>query len=258
MHISAALLALGLAPPLTGMDDSAAIFKTVPPVLSQGEETNNLFVAPPVPDDLGQPSRRSDAGSRDCVSGATDTVTELTALVPLYQTPTSAMVYSLTTAERPTLWLYVPFAVPLAGRLALQDAADNLLYEGHFTTLDEPGIVGLSLPALAAPWAVGDRYQWFVVLGCTADSISYGVNGWVERTAIAPADQAAIAALPPAAQVDAYGAQGLWHEALTTAATLPSNTQWTALLQGIGLAVIAPTPRLDCCALQPVPSEPAP
>jgi len=211
------------------------------PIIGQTLPDASLFVAPPVPDDLGQPGRRADAGSRGCGSLAADAPTSaVTALVP--QTAETETVFSLTAAPQPTLWLYVPLAGALSGTLAVQDEQGNLIYEGTFTT-PEAGLVGLQWPETLASWEVGDRRRWFVVLGCEENEVSYSLSGWMARGA-APH----LAARPPAEPIADYAAQGLWHDALTQAVESRSPA-WATLLQEVSLDELATVPRLDCCAL---------
>jgi len=214
------------------------------PLIGQTLPNTALFVAPPVPDDLGQPGRRADAGSRGCGSLAADAPTEqVTALVP--QTPSTETVFSLTADSQPTLWLYVPLAGALSGTLAVQDEQGNLLYEGTFTT-PAAGLMGLQWPETLASWEGGDRRRWFVVLGCEANEVTYALSGWLARGA-APD----LAARPPAEPIANYAAQGLWHDALTQAAN-PRSPAWATLLQEVGLGELAAVPRLDCCQLTSV------
>ncbi len=48
-----------------------------------------------------------------------------------------------------------------------------------------------------------------------------------------------------------YAINGIWYEALTAAAELrrtdPNDTNWTALLQAVGLDNFAKEPMVECC-----------
>jgi Domain of Unknown Function (DUF928) len=195
------------------------------------------------------PGRRRGGGRRgECPAASTD----LTALVPatnvVTQTLPETYVGSSTTAERPTLWFYVPYALTadLTAEFILQDAAGQNIYQissADFPASEQtPGIISVSLPATIAPLKVGEVYQWFFKLSCTTEAFAY-VQGGIERIPLNPdlASQLANASLQE--QVNLYLANDLGYDAINLLAQLrrtrPTNTAinsaWIDLLRSLNL-----------------------
>jgi Domain of Unknown Function (DUF928) len=192
--------------------------------------------------------RRGGARRGDCPTASTD----LTALVPatnvVTQTLPETYVGSSTTAERPTLWFYVPYALTadLTAEFILQDAAGQDIYQissADFPTSEQtPGIISVSLPATIAPLKVGEVYQWFFKLSCKTEAFAY-VQGGIERIPLNPdlTNQLAKASLQE--QVKLYLANGLEYDAINLLAKLrrtrPTdaviNSAWIDLLRSLNL-----------------------
>lgn len=253
---------------------------TAEAVANSSRVDSMLFVAPPPPNNLGAPSQRdSGAASRSCTNSVSalpqptdemplSSVEEspdaaiagrLTALVPTYEltdstgSTRSALVFSLTSVERPTLWFHVPFQSPHTATFVLNDQTGNLVYESEVELPESPGIVSLSLPATAPALAAGEPYQWFFKVYCQSPPPLAFVEGWLQREELSPAMAAQLAPITPRERVEFYGANGFWQDALTTAATLHQNgditSGWVELLQAVGLEDLADKP-VVCCQIE--------
>jgi hypothetical protein len=194
------------------------------------------------------PGRRRGGGRRgECPAASTD----LTALVPATNVVTQTLpetYVSSTTAERPTLWFYVPYTLTsdLTAEFILQDAAGQNIYQissADFPASEQtPGIISVSLSAAIAPLKVGEVYQWFFKLSCKTEEFAY-VQGGIERVPLNPglANQLAKSSLQE--QVDLYLANGLEYDAINLLAQLrrtrPTdttvNSAWLDLLRSLNL-----------------------
>lgn len=93
----------------------------------------------------------------------------------------------LTTKERPTFWVYVPYTSDEApsGEFSLQDG-DEDVYRTRFQLTATPGIVSVTLPATAKPLEIGKTYRWYFEINCpntqrTARTAPASVTGIVRR-----------------------------------------------------------------------------
>lgn len=212
----------------TGLSIAAPVLATPQPL---------HYVAPPPPpgSDRGSPTRQIDMGTRSPCGTAPPENRFLTALIPQSQP-------ALTVSERPTFWVYVPYA---AGDIELihfsiqQDGSAILL---GFTPPDRPGILAITLPDRAAPLEIGQTYQWSLSVSCNgAASDAPFVEGSVQRVAIEPALTTALEAASPREQAAIYAENGIWYDALTTLGNLyrtdSNNTElaadWAALLSAL-------------------------
>lgn len=207
---------------------------------------SRVFAAPPVPPGTGAPTGRQGRGSRGC--GATDRQIDassekhLKALVP-------ESVGGFTTAERPTFWFYVPYQPPMTGEFVLRDRDGNLVYKTMVTLPAKPGAIALSLPTSVAPLTLDKLYSWYFKIRCQPNkpnsegSLFSYVEGWIQRTSLNPALSSQLQNATPQQKVTLYARNGIWYEALTIAAELyrnnPKDTNWTELLEDVGLGEIA-------------------
>lgn len=202
-----------------------------------------IFNAPPEPPSTGRPGRRTDAGSRGCgedepsISSAS---TSLLALVPTQETAGSTVVFGKTAAAHPTVWFYVPQGSSLTATFVLQDQEGNSIYESDVALPQTAGVVSVTLPTTVSPLETDSLYHWFFKLYCreTSPPIQF-VDGWIQRESLSPtlAQQLQTATLQQ--QVRLYATNGLWFEALATAAELrqtnAGDSTWAELLRAIGL-----------------------
>ncbi|KYC41093.1 hypothetical protein WA1_23550 [Scytonema hofmannii PCC 7110] len=217
-----------------------------------------IFAAPPPPSDIGEPGKRSEAGSRGCGQDVNESVTSvsqkrLTALAPVYSK--SELVFGTTIAERPSFWFYVPYSSSFAyGEFVLEDEAQNQnIYKVALT--GAPGVISLRLPSKAVPLEIGKKYRWYFNIYCKKDNkIIADVEGYVKREQLNSALKTQLEKATPSQRVALYGTNGIWYEALSTAVQLrrtqPQETSWAALLQTVGLSDVATEPKVECCNLE--------
>jgi Domain of Unknown Function (DUF928) len=223
------------------------------PVYAQSPTGASNFTAPPPPVDIGEPGQRAGAGSRrTCGEQTAQFGKGLTALVPLSQagnstgnsTGNSEVVFGITSIDRPTFWFYTSYQPPFAGTFVLQDQTGAVVYESPVTLPETRGVIRLSLPNTVAALQVDRPYHWFLKIYCQSQSPPDSfVDGWIQRKAISPTLQNQLANATPQEQVTLYANNGIWFEALSTAAELhranPNDLNWAELLRSIGLQGIA-------------------
>ncbi|MGH8000916.1 MAG: DUF928 domain-containing protein [Brasilonema sp.] len=217
-----------------------------------------IFAAPPPPPDIGEPGKRTEAGSRGCGGNTNKSLASvsqkrLTALVPVYSK--SELVYAATIAEHPSFWFYVPYSSSFAyGEFVLEDESQNqTIYKTSLT--ETPGVISLNLPSKAAPLEIGKRYHWYFNIYCQKDKqIIANVEGYVKREQLNSALKTQLEKATPSQRVNLYATNGIWYEALSAASTLrrmnPQETSWAALLQTVGLNDMATEPKVECCKLE--------
>jgi Domain of Unknown Function (DUF928) len=188
----------------------------------------------------------------------------LTALIPLYQTAGSSFLVSTTTAEYPTLWFYLPYAItpdrPAELRRETPDPTDqNYVQQRTVLRLtDAPvGVIGVRLPPTEAPLGVNQSYNWtFVVLCDRQDaSTSQFVSGSIVRLAAQSTLIQQLRQTDPKQRSRLYTQAGFWEDSITTLADLkrrsPNDSQlaaeWINLLKTVDLEAIAAKPIVKCC-----------
>lgn len=241
-------------------------FPTNDPPIGRIGGGGSYFVLPAPP--AGPPPRgriRGGAQRGTCKTEGTD----LTALVPFTQDgPSSSSrltnfnVWGYTTQAQTTLWFYSPYVSntqtqdnPYVMWFELHNETDGTSYQTILKLPSQPGIISVPLSAQTVTLEVGKRYRWFLKVNCLGGNAPpIYVEGVLQRvvpsaqlsqqlnTAQSPLDKAAI-----------YAQNGIWHDALTLLGTLQQNTQqnsqaiaarteWSKLLQAIGLADVANQP----------------
>ncbi|MBE9067932.1 DUF928 domain-containing protein [Leptolyngbya cf. ectocarpi LEGE 11479] len=205
----------------------------------------------------GSPSRRSSGGSRgDCsallvalVPGDTAlAVSEAGCSLPSSSEP------ALTTAAMPVLWFHVPaHTAPTAGEFALLDDTQLALSVQTITLPQEGGIVGIQMDT---ELDIDRTYNWVFSLlvnprkpadnprvAGTLQRVNPGADVLSEINGAESLQQ----------QAEIWLSQGIWHNALTTVATLrqseteQTEQQWQDFLGSAGLEAIADAPLQDCC-----------
>jgi hypothetical protein len=233
----------------------------ISPILAQSSGQTTLqdiqiIFNDPTPPQQGSPSGRQRGGAS---RGPCRQFQSLTALVPA----TKGMVWGQTVSDRPTFWFYIPdpLTTQTPIEFTVQDAADNYIYQTRLTTsVKEPGLIQLSVPATAKPLEVGKPYAWTLSVYCNPDKPSEAVfvKGTVQRVAPNSVLINRLKSAPPLEQVNIYAAEGIWHEALNQLAVLhranPKNPQitssWTSFLQQVDLANLATKPFVSCCTAE--------
>jgi Domain of Unknown Function (DUF928) len=242
---------------------------------SQPSNTTKIrFVQPTLerqPENRGAPRDRRGAGTRgNCLVSNEP----LTALVPLVSiianqkqattdTANTQYVLSLTTAEHPTFWFYVPYLPKNINsvKFVLLDEKNNSLTKEPIpiTLSNIPGVIKVNVPTTEKPLEIGQYYHWYFLIDCNPQSRSedIGVEGLVQR--IVPKDELArrLQKATPRQRVALYAEAGIWQDALTTLGELrirqPQDaslaTDWQNLLKSVGLENISTEAIAPCCTL---------
>jgi Domain of Unknown Function (DUF928) len=219
-----------------------------PLLLSNSTQAGNLDFS-----DVGRPRRRQGGGSRGSCLIANQP--PLTALVP-----TSSTGYTL--AQSPSFWFYQPYRLSEGHSIefVLKDSQDNLVHSQAIEGSDTAtGIINLRLPD-SVMLDTSQSYEWYLLVQCDATNSErfVFVNGAIRRLE-RPELQQRLTALTPIAQINLYGAENIWYDAVDAAATqmqdTPENpdthTTWTQLLDKINLSDLAKEPLVECCTPSP-------
>ena len=218
-----------------------------------------LLFAPPPEEAMPEQSLGAGSRNKDCFNASsrlpvdvdadnTDAETDrpATPLAAVY--PPNQV--GLTTAERPTLWLYN--SIPSIRRilLSVREAASQQFHSQ--TSIDMPpqsAWVGLQIGEDAPPLELGIVYEWAAIAICgdrpTPNDPSF--NGWVRR--IPPLSPDPPPQTSPFSLAQQYAQQGLWYDLVTVMLEpeeSPQDSQsmaesWADLMDYLGLDAIAPS-----------------
>ena len=172
----------------------------------------------------------------------------LTLLVP-------SDVVALTHSERPTLLAYIPNTSGQTVFFSLSDPQGSYYYQTLLSLPASAGVIQIKVPADAPPLAVGQQYQWSLVMACgpTLRPDSPWVSGEIERVALNVSLTQQLAGQTPLQQARLLGREGIWYDTLANLAAArqqqpqdPDTAQsWQQILAGAGLESIATAPILD-------------
>lgn len=201
------------------------------------------LLSPPPPPKQGNTGRRATAGTRgECQSDK-----PLTALVQ--ETP-----FSLTTAEYPTLFVYIPQTDAKLAEFVLADENKGDIYRGKFNIASKVGVFSLSIPAtsISPTLEVGKNYHWYFSLICDAEDRAedLDINGSIQRVNLSADLVTKLEKASMRDRVNIYLQEGIWHDALTTLASLrrdnPKDSalakDWANMLKQVDLNDIAEEP----------------
>jgi Domain of Unknown Function (DUF928) len=188
----------------------------------------------PTGSNRGAPARTTGGASRSTPCTRQPGKIPLTALTPKNN-------ISKTLAANPSIYIYVP---ALTNKTALFRAIDKeteeVVYSDTIALPNRSGILKLTLPETVV--LQPDRtYEWAFFVLCNPEdpTADEGIQGWLERTEIAPEQQAKIEAAQQQllTQAQLYAEFGLWNETLAILAQLRDSnpTEWTELLESVGL-----------------------
>lgn len=249
------LVSLGLTTVQAQPDKSVILVQS--PTSGSSQQLNKplIFNTPLPPDDIGAPGHRTAGGKRGCenIDKQFTNVKKksLTALVPAYDSKSSGLVFGLTTTSNPSFWFYVPYSSKINAEFALQDIRGNIVYQTPVSLSGKPGIVNISLASTAVSLKIGQQYHWYFNIYCQPEQPPISIDGWIQRNSVNSVQKTLLEKATPQQRLTIYASNGYWYDALTTASGLrrndPKNTDWTTLLQAVGLADIAPEPIVDCC-----------
>jgi hypothetical protein len=213
--------------------------KTPPPAPSPTPSPIKLPTPPP----QGNSGRRASAGTRgECQSDK-----PLTALVQ----ETS---FSLTTAEYPTLFVYIPQTDAKSAEFVLADENKGDIYQGKFNIASKSGVFSLTLPvgSILPALEVGKNYHWGFSLICDAEDRArdVNINGSIQRVNLSADLVPKLENASMRDRINIYLKEGIWHDAFTTLASLrrenPNDSslakEWANMLQQVDLKDIAEEP----------------
>lgn len=210
-----------------------------PPQLVSYPKVVSLKFPPTV--QRGAPPRTAGGGTRgpSCIQGGS---TPLTALMPSNNV-------GITVAANPTFFWYVPQTIAQSAKFVVVDDQNKLVYQTNLDLTGTPGIVQKRLPPTTS-LKVGKTYHWSFTLNCNPQNPTTQVEGWVERTALAPDLKTELQQASPLEQAKIYAEAGIWQETLTILASLRHSQpqEWEELIQSVGLdSAIATAPFAHCC-----------
>lgn len=222
---------------------------------AQFENENSIFFRPPTPPPgQGGPPETRGAGSRGPCPEIEPALTALAPLPPAESEVGSA--WGLTTQERPTVLIYVPYAPDFirSGEVSIREGeTGSSIAEASLDLTSTPGIIQVSLPATVS-LEVNQWYEIhvFVDVYCSENTPVQkdAAQIWVMRREMNPTVRTAIEqANTPLQEAIAYADHGFWFDALTATAELrrndSSDRNWETLLRSVGLDAIATQPLVN-------------
>ena len=209
----------------------------------------NLFSSPRDKQARGSVPGRRRGGARR--GSCPNTERALIALVPATEVETETLpetyVGGVTTAEHPTLWFDVPYALTddITAEFVLQDSQGQDVYRttsAEFAAAKQtPGLIDVSVSSEIS-LETGKTYQWYFKVNCGSDSPSY-VQGGIERIAASPEIANQTAAASPLEKAALYQKNAIWYDVVDIIAPLylaqPNDpsliTAWEELLRSLNL-----------------------
>ncbi|MBD2179788.1 MULTISPECIES: DUF928 domain-containing protein [Oscillatoriales] len=251
LTLSTLLVAVGLQTAIVPSSPARLEAQSDRPTITQTSANSWVVSQTYVPPNRQAPSTTVGGATRGkCVESAES----LRALMPSNN-------LSLTTAEYPTLYWYIPRSTAKALKFELRDANENTLWTKTFTIPATSGIISFTLPkSELPPLIVGKSYHWYFKMLCldgnsTDQSGNAIVDGWIERTEPSPTLVKDLEKATPSDRPALYAAAGIWQDSLTTLVELrrenPDDStlarQWEKLLKSAGLDPVVEKPLVDCC-----------
>ncbi|NJN90789.1 MAG: DUF928 domain-containing protein [Leptolyngbyaceae cyanobacterium SL_5_14] len=214
------------------------------------------------PPNLGLPGRREGGGTRGCwneLAAANSTLSQ-SSIEELPTALTPAENFGYTTLEHPTFFFYIPQLYAekaVAADFVLLDEQGNEIYSTTFQPRHTANVISVTLPTnSASALELGKSYQWSFGLTCNLDDRSGDrvMDGWIQRIQPSAELQTALTNAAPAQLPTLYAQSGIWYDALaslvalrTTPTTPTFTTQWSTLLNSVGLGHIAESAFAQCC-----------
>ncbi len=198
----------------------------------------------------GTPRSQNGTGSRgDCLAPTGEQgLMRLVGAAPL----------DLTTSDRPTIWLYMPYTrqdVP-EGEFSLKWNKKEL----HRQTIplpEKPGVVGIQLPKTLDPLALGQTYRWYFDVLCgpeSGESTPASLTGLIKRIEATPELVKDLAgAVSQLETVAVYAKHHVWYETLQGLAQLRMEPTSDPSLQAIWQDLLVdPNVGLEAIAQEPI------
>jgi hypothetical protein len=226
-------------------------FLDPPSAIAKKPKKNAPVVLFKPPSDDPQPEKTEGAASRQNLVCSQDSLIQskaiaerpkLTALVPQSN-------HGLTTAKRPTFWVYLPQTAARQAILSIKTKGSSPHWQQSIDLTRTTGTIGIKLANNAPPLEIGKNYQWALILICgdrphPNDPVVAAEIERIDKSQIKPKMSTTVTGLEKAAW---YARQGIWYDALNVlVAEKPSLNNWHDLwvryLQTEGLEEIAHEP----------------
>ncbi len=194
---------------------------------SEGLGSRVVDFKQPPPDDNAPTGRTRGTGTRG------ECPIKVTPIIPLDSK-------GLTVAESPTIWFYVNYPANastnnVTGEVSLEDTQTYNQLAPRKTTVSLPATSGVFSITLPHSLAQEQWYRWYLAINCNSIANSNSnsilvIEGLVSR--VAPQNRLAATIQE---EVASYAQQGIWYDALNSAATLacqnsPQDRAWMSLL----------------------------
>jgi len=228
-HFSALLLGI-----VGAIASSSGVFAQLPsPHASAPSQRVALNFKPP---NRGTPPATAGGASRSaCV---TDTI-PLTVLTP-------SNMLGLTTAARPTVFLFVPKTSAKSAEFVLKDANDNDVYRTMMPLNGGSGVISLTLPDSAPELEPEKSYRWYFSMVCRPKNRleDVFVSAWIQRATPQASVLTALKQASPTQRPEIFAEAGFWYDTLNSLADLrranPSDANltrdWSSLLKSVGFS----------------------
>ncbi|BAU66629.1 hypothetical protein STA3757_40340 [Stanieria sp. NIES-3757] len=157
---------------------------------------------------------------------------------------------NLTASNSPKLFFYIPATTnPHQIEFVLRNQNDELVYETFIDISQQSGIVSINLPNSANfnGLEVNQNYHWYLSMICDPMRRSHDlvVEGWIRRVELETALKQKLQDFNHIKQAELYHQKGIWHDALAASAEEPNSSQWSELLNSIGLEDLAQEPLIQ-------------
>jgi hypothetical protein len=157
---------------------------------------------------------------------------------------------NLTASNFPKLFFYIPATKnPHQIEFVLRNQFDELVYETFIDTSQQSGIVSINLPNSDNfnGLEINQNYHWYLSMICDPlrRSQDLVVEGWIRRVELETALQKQLQNYTPIKQAELYYQNGIWHDAIAALAEEADSSQWSKLLNTIGLENLAQEPFLN-------------
>lgn len=218
----------------------------------------------PPPNQPGQPGESAGGATRGKCLQDKDEAALLTLLIPKNN-------QTLTIAERPTFFVYVPPTVAQTAQFVLKEKINSeekeqinigqskVIYETDLTLTGTPGIISFKLPINATKLEINKNYEWSFSLIC--DLEDRGIDairaGSIKRIELSPNLKKDLEKATPLERAMLYAKNGIWQDTITILADLQrfeannSNLKitWQDLLKSdhVNLGKIAEESLVECC-----------
>ncbi len=194
---------------------------------SEGLGSRVVDFKQPPPDDDAPTGRTRGTGTRG------ECPITVTPIIPLNSR-------GLTVAESPAIWFHVNYPANastdnITGEVSLEDTQTYSQLAPRKTTVSLPSTSGIFSITLPHSLAQEQWYRWYLAINCNSITNSHShsilvIEGLVSR--IAPQTQLAATIQE---EVASYAQQGIWYDALNSAAALacqnsPQDEAWVSLL----------------------------